>query len=132
MAHLWSLAVEEQFYLLWPAIVLVASRPALIRICIGCAALALAVRIGLRFSALPWYSCLLLSPARLDDLSLGALVAVLLRVPGAKPVIARWCSRVAVAAGAVCGGIFLSRRFTDGQDPIIGTVGVTSFGLFAA
>lgn len=35
LAHLWSLAVEEQFYILWPLIVLLLPRRALAVLCIG-------------------------------------------------------------------------------------------------
>ena len=33
--HLWSLAIEEQFYLLWPLLVWLASRRRLIQLCVG-------------------------------------------------------------------------------------------------
>jgi peptidoglycan/LPS O-acetylase OafA/YrhL len=68
LAPVWSLAVEEQFYLLWPFIVSVLSRRSLERLCF-------AMIIGavfLRFSGtLPLHNTLL----QLDALAGGALVA---------------------------------------------------------
>lgn len=45
--HLWSLCVEEQFYLVWPWVVLLFDRRTLLRICWGCVLLGPLVRWGL-------------------------------------------------------------------------------------
>src|SRR5215469_7550470 len=45
LGHLWSLAVEEQFYLIWPAAVWFCSRRSLPWVCIAMATAALAFRI---------------------------------------------------------------------------------------
>lgn len=44
--HLWSLAIEEQFYLLWPLAVLSLSRPRLVRLCWSIVALAPLLRLA--------------------------------------------------------------------------------------
>ncbi|MDR7190545.1 peptidoglycan/LPS O-acetylase OafA/YrhL [Microbacterium sp. BE35] len=57
--HYWSLGVEEQFYLLWPALlalvwVLARSRRALLGVLIGVVAASFALCVWLTFTAQPW------------------------------------------------------------------------------
>jgi peptidoglycan/LPS O-acetylase OafA/YrhL len=82
MAPLWSLAVEEQFYLLWPWVVLRCDNQWLRRI-----ALAMVIVAPLlRAAATPLFSThfpiFSLTPFRADTLAFGAWVAVAERVDG--------------------------------------------------
>jgi peptidoglycan/LPS O-acetylase OafA/YrhL len=76
---LWSLAVEEQFYLLWPFVVLFASERALMWI----AGAALFIAPALRFVATPlfdsYHPIYVLTPFRMDTLCAGAFMALLVR-----------------------------------------------------
>jgi peptidoglycan/LPS O-acetylase OafA/YrhL len=130
--HFWSLAVEEQFYLVWPALVFLVSRPALRRICVACVVVSLAVRVGLRYTTLPWYACLAFTPARLDALGLGALLAILMRGGTSAPLVARHAGWAALVTGGLCAALFVWRGFANGEDAVIATVGMTSFDVFAA
>jgi len=81
----WSLAVEEQFYLLLPVIVRFVRRSALPYVFMAGIALAPLVRL---YIVHRWYLSGLLAtyvllPCRMDSLFLGALFAYLLRKPGA-------------------------------------------------
>jgi peptidoglycan/LPS O-acetylase OafA/YrhL len=76
MAPLWSLAVEEQFYLLWPLVVLRCDNQRLRRIALAVVILA----PGLRAAATPLFSThfpiFSLTPFRADTLAFGAWIAV--------------------------------------------------------
>jgi peptidoglycan/LPS O-acetylase OafA/YrhL len=76
LSHLWSLSVEEQFYLVWPFVV--ASLP-LRRLRGVCIALIVGAPI-LRF-VLPPFAAYALTCSRADALAMGALVAILVREP---------------------------------------------------
>src|SRR5687768_6387476 len=73
--HLWSLAVEEQFYVVWPLIALFAPRRALAP-AIACA---IALSIGLRgvFAGMGWteFDVYVFTPDNFDTLGCGALLA---------------------------------------------------------
>jgi len=75
MTPLWSLAVEEQFYFIWPLIVLLVSRKALKRVALGLMVGAPLLRAALTPEiAQPFIYCL--TPCRADSLACGALVAI--------------------------------------------------------
>jgi peptidoglycan/LPS O-acetylase OafA/YrhL len=79
VSHYWSLAVEEQFYLIWPAVVRRASPPAVFNLCIFVIASLLVVRNfpAVQALSLHWDNLLYrLTPFRVDTLCGGALLAV--------------------------------------------------------
>jgi peptidoglycan/LPS O-acetylase OafA/YrhL len=84
VSHFWSLAVEEQFYLLWAPLIFFARRPR--RILIVCV-IGTALSVALRFlfvlhpAHYPFGTPYFELPTRLDGLLLGGAVAVLLRSP---------------------------------------------------
>lgn len=85
VAHLWSLGVEEQFYLLWPAVFLLLSRSGpqtLRRGLIGLIVAGVAWRLVLRASGLVgqayFYNAF---DARFDNLAVGCLLATLAASP---------------------------------------------------
>jgi peptidoglycan/LPS O-acetylase OafA/YrhL len=75
-AHFWSLAVEEHFYLVWPAVVLAAGRK-MVPACLLMIVAACACRLLLfRSNAIAAYA---LTPCRADALAAGGLMAVIAR-----------------------------------------------------
>lgn len=101
LSHFWSLAVEEQFYLLWPAVVLLARGRRL-----AWAALAL-VLAGPALRALVVYatcwppgSAYRVTPGRLDELAMGAALAVALRDAALRPWVRRAWPLAAAAGGS--------------------------------
>jgi peptidoglycan/LPS O-acetylase OafA/YrhL len=71
-SHLWSLAVEEQFYLVWPLLVLSLPRRALLPLFIASAAVGPICRYALRGNEFAAY---MLLPCNLDCLCMGAVLA---------------------------------------------------------
>lgn len=79
LLHFWSLAVEEQFYLLWPLIVLACSRRTLAKLCLVLVALAPALRIVLYAYHLDPLKIYFMTTSHFDALALGALAALVVR-----------------------------------------------------
>lgn len=76
LCHFWSLSIEEQFYLAWPLIVLLAPRRRIEAIAIGVIGFSLAYRFYWPIAADPALARDLLPPASMDALGCGALLAV--------------------------------------------------------
>ena len=77
LGHFWSLAVEEQFYILWPLLVWLLPERAILRMCIVGAALSLGLRLILvhRFGPGIWITEM--TPCRGEGLLVGSALAVL-------------------------------------------------------
>ncbi|MFN8542794.1 MAG: acyltransferase [Candidatus Binatia bacterium] len=84
VSHFWSLAVEEQFYLVWPCCVLFLSPRVLGRIVVGVIVAAPALRAAGIALGMPVLSVRVLTPGCMDLLGFGALLA-LLATPDARP-----------------------------------------------
>jgi peptidoglycan/LPS O-acetylase OafA/YrhL len=110
-SHFWSLAVEEQFYLVWPAVVLLLRPQRLAAFCVALVVACLALRVFLASSAADGWaapnSAHVLMPARMDTFALGALLAIAARPGDALRDIARYAPWVAAGALAVVVTLFV-------------------------
>jgi peptidoglycan/LPS O-acetylase OafA/YrhL len=101
----WSLAIEEQFYLVWPWLVAWTSRRRLIQVCAAILVAGLALRAAIVLAGTPNPIFLYaFTPCRLDTLAVGALVAAL----GASEAGIAWLSRWARPALFGAGGLFVA------------------------
>jgi peptidoglycan/LPS O-acetylase OafA/YrhL len=130
----WSLAIEEQFYLLLPLMIRFIAP---VRLPFACAVLILAAPVfrlvGDRHGI---YGGFVIMPCRADSLLLGVLCAILLRRQGVRDVILQWRSGlygllVALSSGVVA-SCFLPLRFGYGSYFLLAfAVLYTSFLLLA-
>jgi peptidoglycan/LPS O-acetylase OafA/YrhL len=88
VGHFWSLAIEEQFYLVWPVIILLLSRNRALWVCAAILPFSIAYR-ALTSYAMPELGSYTATLAHLDGLAVGSALALLYRTPGATDRIKR-------------------------------------------
>jgi peptidoglycan/LPS O-acetylase OafA/YrhL len=125
----WSLAIEEQFYLVWPAVVFLLSRTALLRLCLAMIVGALALRVGLALADTIWISAYVLTPARMDVLAVGAFVALASRGPGGIDGLRPGSRAFGLGAGLLLAAWFLWAGSLNVRDPLVRTFGFTLVAL---
>ncbi|HVX28306.1 MAG TPA: acyltransferase [Parafilimonas sp.] len=77
--HLWSLAIEEQFYIVWPIVILLFNIKNLVKIIVALILLSAALNCYYFFSNHSWQYTYFSTLCRLDSLCIGALIAVAVR-----------------------------------------------------
>jgi len=80
-SHYWSLALEEQFYILWPLIVFYCETKKILKICLSVSIAGLVIRFWMRTHGFAEESVYIATPCRMDALTTGSAVAILMRIP---------------------------------------------------
>lgn len=101
-APLWSLAVEEQFYLIWPSVVRHLSARGVLRLGLALIVLVAAARIVFVQRGVNVITLYASMPTRADLLAWGAVLAALVRLPNGIPIIRR-CLWPALFVASVVG-----------------------------
>ncbi len=101
--HFWSLAIEEHFYLAWPAVICFASRPAAMRICTVLFAFSVFCRVAWLAFGGNDVAAEVLTPLRMEGLVLGAWLALVARSPGGLA----WLERMATPSLLIFGSLAL-------------------------
>ncbi len=132
LAVTWSLAIEEQFYLLWAVVVACLGRRSLMWTCGGLVAIAPALRTTMLMAGAHWTAPYVLPFCRMDALATGALVAVALRDEREGARLVAWARCTAPAAAvAVLGIWYLEGPLDDGDwtEPVMQSAGYTMLAL---
>jgi peptidoglycan/LPS O-acetylase OafA/YrhL len=134
-SHIWSLCVEEQFYLFWPAVVLYAGdRRQLMRVFLAVMALAVGMRwlVTLPLISGPFreWAPYALLPCRMDTFAFGGYVALAVRGEAAEIRRLRRLARV-LAAGSLVGlaAIYLRQHGLKPFEEPLRTLGMSLLTL---
>lgn len=128
LGHFWSLAVEEQYYLLWPVVVRLAGPRYMARVCVSLVGAAVVARIVcalLRVSTLAIY---VMTITRLDGLAIGSLLAVISRRPQGLSRFARWYAPTFWASLATL-ALVVGMRWGEGRTLLVMLAGALPVAL---
>ncbi len=133
LSHFWSLAVEEQFYLIWPFLLVLfaGKRSAAKRLIAALCILSLAYRI-LLFALhvhFDWQWEFLFG--RAGELLAGAWLALSMRGDAAeRESLFRWLPTVLITSFAALVGIIIASHGPEFESPVMSTFGLTVCSLF--
>jgi peptidoglycan/LPS O-acetylase OafA/YrhL len=132
LGHFWSLAVEEQFYLVWPWLVIGLGERALVRACLAIVAGGLITRIVLVAAGVPPSSVYSWTITRADALVIGALAALAVRSPPWRALLLRAWRPAGFALLVVLGALAAATHGISRVNPLMQTVGYSVIALLSA
>ena len=129
--HYWSLAVEEHFYLVWPAVIFFLKRKQVMMVAVATFLIAPTLRIMTMNGGdtLP-ISAYMSTPMRMDSLAAGAFVALLVRGPKGMEGFLKPAMILACVTGAVFFSMIMFRHSKSYDDLVIGTAGMSVLWAF--
>lgn len=131
LAPLWSLAVEEQFYLLWPLLIGKVSLRGSAIACVVIIAASFLARVGMHLAHLRPGWLYISTPARADALAIGALFALLLRSPAWRPRFIAALPWVGAVSGLALAVLLLDTHGLNRLNPLMQVYGYTAVAVLA-
>jgi peptidoglycan/LPS O-acetylase OafA/YrhL len=127
--HFWSLAVEEQFYIVWPLVIWLLPENAILMLCGVGLVVALPLRVLMVHKFAYDFTAMALTTSRMDGLLIGAILAILLR-RGQIPL--KWIY-LCMGLGAGIIGFIAVFHHTEliGTYLYMPTIGITGFSLLS-
>ena len=130
VGHLWSLAIEEQYYLVWPLIVFLFGRRSLIAITAMLVVAAVAMRFAMIANGDVEIQVFVFSPARMDALAVGSAIALLVRSQQGRAFLRAVAWPVASAAFIGLVAIFIYKDGLPAFDLMVVRVGLSLLAAF--
>lgn len=130
LMHFWSLAIEEQFYLIWPFIIYIFNKKILYKALIFIIILALGLRVFYLLQGYHWGYGYLNTFSRLDSLAFGSLGAVLIRDFNVKEGIEKIAPKVFYISFILLLILIIILKPNTPSDIIFRTFGFSMISLF--
>jgi peptidoglycan/LPS O-acetylase OafA/YrhL len=131
LSHFWSLAVEEQFYLMWPVVTWALGGRKLLGLSLALVAITPFLRLALVQLGLPSQTAYEFTFARWDALALGAAIAIALRSDGSRVWMRRHVGRIAGGALASLLALVVIRRGFHSGDIMVQVIGQTLVAILS-
>jgi peptidoglycan/LPS O-acetylase OafA/YrhL len=130
LSHFWSLAIEEQFYAVWPLVVLLVPPRRLAKACGAIAAASATARVAAAAAGVPAEALHRLTVFRIDALAIGGLLAAAVADPRLRSRLRTRLRLLAVVSFALLVAAVVAGR--GAASPPMTRYGYTLFAVFYA
>lgn len=130
LSHLWTLAIEAQFYLILPWLVIFLPKKTLIPLFVAMILFSPVFRLAMYDCGLTVHQANMLVPSHFDTLCLGGLLSVLMAAGQSGQILARKLCSIGLWLGAPLLMVFVFGRLMWESAEVSATIGAIGAGLF--